>query len=292
MRRFFKTGAVLFFGVLANIAPVSAQILGTSARQLPKGSLKLLTYYQGTQGQNLNFNVAAPAQCTTANGLAYPCGQAGDVAVKGSGGMGVMKLVYQPWESFQYYAAFGVGEYSISVPSVTANNKLTGDNPGFMGTIGLRSVILADTQFSPAVAVDGSISWTRYTFNRIFPENGAPGVSSSINQRLFMAQYQVAVEASHLFTISDAPKIDKEHDSMLPVVPEGFKVEPYGGVKWVLIQSDLHDYTNGTHAGGQQNTVTPFLGLRIPIYENEGLFAETTFVDGYQYAGGLEVRFK
>jgi hypothetical protein len=272
--------------------PSRSQILGTTARQLPKGSLKLLTYYQGTQGQNLNFQVSAPAQCSTGNGLAYACGQSGDVAVKGSGGMGVVKLVYQPWESFQYYAAFGVGEYSISVPSVTATNKLTGDNPGYMGTIGLRSVVLADTQFTPAVAIDGSVSWSRYSFNRIFPEGGASGFSGPINQRLFMAQYQVAVEASHLFTITDAPKIDKEHADMLPMVPQGFKVEPYGGVKWTLIQSDLHDYTNGTHAGGAQNTATPFLGLRIPIYENEGLFCESTFVDGFQYAGGLEIRFK
>ena len=61
MRIRFKTGALLSLCFLAIAVPSSAQILGTTARQMPKGSLTLLTYYQGTQGQNLNFNVAAPA---------------------------------------------------------------------------------------------------------------------------------------------------------------------------------------------------------------------------------------
>ena len=118
------------------------------------------------------------------------------------------------------------------------------------------------------------------------------GVSGSVNQRLTLWQYQVAVEASHLFNLIEPQKgVDKEHEAMLPVIPQGFKIEPYGGVKWVRIQSDLHDYTDGSHSGGQQDVASPFLGVRVPIYEHEGLFAEASFVNGYQYAGGLEVRF-
>lgn len=262
-------------------APAGAQLLGTTARQAPQGSLKLLAYYQGTQDQSLNLNV-----------IGSRGGPGEDVEVKGDGGAALLKLVYQPWEGLQYYAAFGLGDYSISVPSVTAPNSFRGDRPGHILTAGVKTVLYPDTQVTPAFAVDASISRSRYYFNRRFP-GGTPGVSGNINQRLDLMQYQVALEASKTFVLKDADeKADEREVPGVLLRHAGFKVEPYGGVKWTRIQADLKDLVDGDHSGGMQDTVSPFLGVRIPFHKNEGLFAEASFVGGYQYGAGLELRFK
>jgi len=256
---------------------------------MPKGSLKILAYYQGAQEQAVNFNIVAPAVCgTQAGGVSFACGQGGDVEAEGRGGAGMIKVLFQPWDSLQYYAAFGVGDYSLSVPSSTITNTLTGDNPGTILTAGVKAVLFPDTVVTPAIAVDGSVSRSRYWFNRRFPGGGAPG---NIDQRLDLTQYQVAIEASHMFTIKDADEKTDEKADLVAWRGAGLKLEPYGGVKWSRIQSDLKDLTDGGHAGGQADAVSPFVGLRVPIYQHEGLFAEASFVGGYQYAAGLEIRF-
>lgn len=266
------------------IAPGTArgQMLGTSARQMPKGSLKILVFYQGVQGQAVDFSVRGGAGCSTANNISFACADSGEVEAEGSGGAGMVKLVYQPWESFQYYAAVGAGDYTLRVPSATLTNVLTGDNPGLTWAAGLKAVLHPDTIVTPALAVDASVSRSRYYFNRRFP-GGTPGQSNNVSQRLDLWQYQVAFEASHLFTI-----VEK---SELLALKDGVKLEPYGGLKWLRTQADLKDLADGSHAGGQHDAVSPFLGLRIPVYDHEGLFAEASFVGGTQYAAGLEIRF-
>lgn len=266
------------------VPPLLAQPLATTARQLPKGSLKLLAYYQGTQGQDVRFSVQGSQTCASPNAVAFACGQGGDVEAEGSGGAGMVKLLYQPWESLQYYVGFGVGDYALSVPSVTVTNSLSGDTPGLTYMAGIKAVILPDTEFTPAVAVDLSLAHSRYKFNRRFP-GGTPGQDNRINQALDFWQYQVAVMASHLFTI-----VEKDRLVAAPLIG-GFKMEPYGGVRWTRLEATLKDLTDGSRSGGRQDAATPFLGLRIPIYENEGLFAEASFINGYQYAAGLEIRF-
>lgn len=283
-------GALLFF-----TGDAAAQALATTARQLPKGSLKLLAYYQGTKDQVLNFNLASVGSCATGGAVPFACGQGGgDVEGKGSGGMGVMKAVYQPWESFQYYALFGAGDYALRVPFNNTTTTLSGDNPGIMWGAGLKAVILPDTDVSPAVSVDLGLSQSRYKFNRRHPTVGA--TSANINQALTLNQYQVALVVSHLFVLKDAvdkrEAADMAKNGFAPLSLNGVKLEPYGGVKWVRIQADLHDLQDGSHAGGRQDTISPMAGLRIPVYEREALFAEASFVNGTQYAAGLEIRFK
>lgn len=286
-----RTGILLSVVLLSAAGAAGAQSLGTTARQQPKGSLKILAYYEGVQGQELNFNIAAPALCVSqTGGVSFACGQGGDVEVKGRGGAGLLKLVYQHTESLQYYAAFGVGDYSVSVPSATITNDLTGDNPGTVMTAGAKALILPDTVVSPALALDVSVSRSRYYFNRRFP-GGTPGGNNNINQRLDLMRYQVAVEASHVFILRDAVDKADEKAGLAALRDAGLKLEPYGGVKWSRIQSDLKDLEDGGHAGGQQDTVTPFAGLRLPLFERNMLFAEASFLGGYQYAAGMEIRF-
>ncbi len=281
-------------GIVILAGPAGSESLGTSARQLPKGSLKLLTYYQGVQDQSLNFNIVGAAQCAAAppnaGGAVFSCGQGGDVEVKGRGGAGLLKVVYQPWESLQYYVAGGLGEYSLSVPSATVSNTVTGDTPGWTMTVGAKAVLMADTEVSPALALDLSVTQSRYKFNRRYP-GGTPGANNRINQALSLTQFQVAVEASHVFTLKDAIDKGDEKQNLLFLKGGGVKVEPYGGLKWIRTQTDLNDLQDGSHSGGQQDTISPFLGFRLPVYEHEVLFAEASFVDGYQYAAGLEIRF-
>lgn len=266
---------------LACWAPsAGAQLLATTARQSSSGSLKFLGYYQGVQNQTLNFNTNDSGTCTAPGGASFACGQSGTVAAKGTGGAGMMKIVWQPWERFQYYAMYGVGDYSVAVPSTTVTNVLTGDSHGQIYGAGLKASIVPDTIVAaegfptPAIALDLSVAQSLYNFNRRFP-GGAPGINNNISQRLTLMTYQFAVEASHLFSLD-----------------EHWKLEPYGGIKWTRVQADLKDLGDGSHAGGQTDTVTPFLGLRVPVEEHEAFFAEASFVDGYHYGGGLELRFK
>lgn len=253
-------------------------MLGTSARQLAPKSLRLLAYYQGASHQDLNFSIAQGQSCAAGpanpNGVSFPCGQAGDVEAEGRGGALMLKAVYQPWESFQYYAFGGAGEYSLSVPSTTVSNRLTGDRPGMILGVGMKAVLYPETMVTPAIAVDASLARHRYYFNRRHP-GGTPGANNNIDERLDLMQYQVAMEISRLFSVPD---------------PE-FRIEPYGGIKWLRTQTDLKDLTDGDHAGGGQDRVHPFLGVRLPVYRREAFFAEASFVGGWQYAAGMEIRF-
>ncbi|MEK7383177.1 MAG: hypothetical protein AAB262_07810, partial [Elusimicrobiota bacterium] len=123
-------------------------------------------------------------------------------------------------------------------------------------------------------ALDLGIARSLYDFNRRFP-GGVPGADNDIDQRLELVRYQLAVESSHLF-----------------ILDEHWKLEPYGGIKWTRVQADLKDLVDGSHAGGQKDTVTPFFGFRVPIEDHEAFFAEASFIDGYHYGAGLELRFK
>lgn len=265
-------GAWIVLGVLFFVSTASAQMLGTSARQMTPGSLKLLAYYQGVQDQKVRFSVRGTGGCTTQNGLPFQCDQTGDLDAEGTGGMGIIKLVWQPWELLQYYGAFGAGDYKLRVPTANGESTLTGDNLGLSGTVGIRSTIYPDTIVTPGIALDASVSNTRFEFNRSMPMGG---VQNKINQVLSLWQYQFAVETSKQFSIE-----------------QSVKLEPYGGLKWVRTNSDLLDRQDGSHAGGRLDTVTPFLGLRVPVLDHEAFFAEASFINGYQYAAGLELRFK
>jgi hypothetical protein len=252
-----------------------AQLLATTARQDSDGSLKLLTYYQGVQDQTVNFTANDSGSCTTPNGVSFTCGQSGTVAAKGDGGAAMLKLVWQPWERFQYYATYGIGSYSLSVPSSTVANVLTGDTVGQIFGAGLKASVVPDTIVTPAVSIDASLTESLYTFNRRFPGAVPGGADNDIDQRLTLTTYQISVETSHLFALD-----------------EQWKLEPYSGVKWMRVQADLKDLGDGSHAGGQTDTVTPFVGLRVPVDGHQAFFAEASFLDGYHYGGGLELRFK
>lgn len=266
--------AIVALALACSASSAGAQLLAATARQSSSGSLKFLAYYQGVQDQTLNFSINDSGTCSTQNGLPFACGQSGNIEAKGAGGAGMMKIVWQPWERFQYYATFGAGDYSMSVPSTTVANVYTGDNTGRIYGAGLKASIVPDTIVTPAIALDLSVSRSLYNFNRRSPSGNA-GASENITQRLELMTYQFAVETSHLFTLD-----------------EHWKLEPYGGVKWTRVQAQLKNLVDGSLAGGKQDTVTPFLGLRVPIEEHEAFFAEASFVDGYHYGAGLELRFK
>lgn len=255
----------------------AAQISGLTARQSSRGSLKFLAYYQGVADQELNFSVSNSGVCSAAppnGGVAFPCNSTGDIEAEGSGGAGMLKIAWQAAERFQLYTHVGTGDYSIKVPSTTVGNTISGDKLGIIYGAGLKASIVPDTIVNPAIALDLSITRSHYNFNQIAP-GGTPGINNGFSQRLTLMTYQVAVETSHLFTID-----------------ENWKLEPYGGVKWTRVQADMKDLGGGGHAGGQKDTGTPFLGLRVPAEDRIAFFGEASFVDGLHYGGGLELRFK
>lgn len=256
---------------------------------MPKGSLKLLLFYRGVGEQDLKFSLSDQGTCgvgpANPNNVSFACGQQGDVKVEGKGAYATAKVVYQPWETMQYYVALAAGDYGIKVPSTTITNSLTGDKPGMAYTIGAKAVIFPDSVAMPALALDFSVTRARHYFNRREP-GGTPNVSNNIDQRLDLMHYQVALETSHLFTL-----VEKDHYDLV-ALKGGVRVEPYGGVRWSKTVADLKDLVDGGHAGGAQDVVTPFLGVRVPLFEHEGLFAESSFVGGFHHAVGLEVRFE
>lgn len=276
MEKSLKRGLWALVALLGLSGTAGAQALGTSSAQLKAGSWKALVYYQGVQDQALGFAVAGSGVCiaSAASSVSFPCGSTGETKGEGSGGAVLLKLVFQPYESLQYYLSAGAGNYSLRVASVSVVNSLTGERPGFLYGAGVKAVLVPDTLSAPGAALDASLSWQRYYFNELQP--GRTAAQTQIDQRLDLLQTQVALETGHLFK------------------PLGWSVgvEPYGGVKWVRSQAWLKDLAGGGRVGGIKDTATPFLGVGLPVYEKEGFFAEASFLGGIQYAAGLNIRFE
>lgn len=261
--------------VVLSSGVAAAQSLGGSARQMAPGSWKLVGFYQGTHDQDLTFALNSGGPCAGGVALgAFACGSGGKVTGVGNGGAVVGKAVFQPWEAMQYYLAMGAGRYNLRVPGAAGVvNVLTGDRPGFLYQAGAKAVLVPDTVAGPAIAIDGSLGLQRYFFNEVRP--AATAAAGQIDQKLDLWQYQVALQASHRFDFEGTP----------------VSVEPYGGVKWLRTHAYLKDLQGGGRIGGIQDTISPFVGLTVPFFGHEALVAEASFVDGLQYAVGMQVAF-
>lgn len=244
--------------------------LGTTARQSPSGSLKLLAYYQGASGQAVDFTVSGTGSCSSANGVSFACGQAGVVDAKGDGSAAMLKLAVQIGDYVQPYATFGSGRYELSVPSTTLTNRLTGDS-GLLYGGGVKFSVVPETLVDTAIALDLGYTRSSYDFNRISP-GGSPG-AGPLDQTLTLDLFQLAVEASRRFALKSS------------------KLEAYGGMKMMRLEADLMDHPSGGHAGGKTDTASPFLGMRWGGEKLAG-FVESSFVGGYHYGAGLEYRFR
>lgn len=199
--------------------------------------------------------------------MGFPCGGSGDVTGKADLNGSLIKVLVQPWDRMQYYAFGGMANASLSLPN---GNVLTADRFGHIAGVGVKAQLMPDTVVSPAIALDGSFGWHRYRFSEV-----SPSATPAIDQKLDIYQYQIAVEASHKFDLT------------------GVSLEPYGGVKWLRSHSYLKDQRSdggGSRIGGIQDTFSPFVGLQARVFEHETIFAEASFVDGVQYAAGLQVR--
>ncbi len=260
--------AVYFFAGLAYAEP-----LGLTARQQPSRSLKMVGYYRGAQDQDLTFSVGGSGTCKNPTAaVAFPCDATGDTPAQGSGQAAVLKVLYQPFDNLQYYATLGTGRYALAISSLSATTSLTGDLPGWIYGAGVRGLLFPDTIASAALAVDASVTMEKYWFSRSQPQPTAALVS--VKDRLDLLKLQLALEASRRF----------EFDGR-------WKAEPYGGLKWVRTQAWLKDLDSGNRFGGIKDAVTPFLGINLPFSDNESLFGEASFVNGYEYATGLTVKF-
>ena len=263
--------AVIFF-----VGKSHAEPLGASARQLPARSLKLTGYYRGEQGRDLTFFVEGAGACKTAPGVLaqvpFTCDSTGQVPAEGSGQAAIGRLAWQPYDNVQYYLTLGTGRYSLHVASLTSVTSLTGDMPGWIYGFGTRANIFPESIASTAIAIDASATWEKYSFNRSAPQPTAP--LTNVNERLDLMRLQLAVEASRRF----------EFDGR-------WKVEPYGGLKWLRTQAWLKDLVSGDRFGGQDDMVSPFVGVNLPWSENESLWGEASFVKGFEYATGLAVKF-
>lgn len=250
--------AIIFFGTGA-----SAQMLGTSARQMKAGAWDLGIFYQGTFNQELTFSITDTANCVAGiASIPFACTTTGDLDAEGNGGALLFKATLQAKErGFQIYAAAGVGEYSVRVGSVTVFNSQVLNRSGFLTSLGAKAVLWPDTIVTPALAVDGSIGWQRYFGD---------------GSRLDLLQFQLAVETSHRF------RFEKDK----------FTLEPYGGVKWLSTRAWLTDVGSRQRVGGREDAISPFVGLRIPVFGGEdSIFTEVSFVKGVQLASGMSLRF-
>lgn len=268
---FVVTRAIALFASLWAL-PAAAQVSGVTARQASSGSLKFLAYHQGVAEQPVDFTVAGSANCQTAGGVPFGCGQGGTVEAEGRGSAGMLKAIYQIGDYVRPYAVIGAGSYELSVPSTTVTNTLSGSAPGLIYGGGVKFSVNPDTQFAPGVALDLGYQRADYRLDHLSPRGAASPARAQ--QRLTLTTWQVAVEAAHQFSL------------------ENGKLEPYGGIRWIRVEADLKDIPSGTRAGGRKDSASPFLGLRVPAGERVGGFLESSFAGGYHYGAGLEYRFK
>ncbi|MFA5111723.1 MAG: autotransporter outer membrane beta-barrel domain-containing protein [Desulfobaccales bacterium] len=264
------------------------------------GAWKAVFFYQGTRDQDLTFSVADAANCVANGAFAptFPCGGSSDVDAEGNGGAGIFKLIYQPYERLQYYVSGGAGNYSLKIPTTGGIKTLTADRPGALYGAGFRAVLMPEVAVKlgkhhmeldaqgqkseleplrlmrPALTVDAGAGWQRYNFNELRPVDAA--ADGQIDQRLDLWQLQLALEASQSIQFADSDLV----------------LEPYGGVKWLRNRADLKDLRSGEHRGGTKDSISPFVGLNVPVGKKEGIFAEASFVNGIQYGAGLNIRFK
>lgn len=237
-------------------------MLGTSARQMEAGSWKTLVYFQGASDQKLKFELTDNGICSGHGATApqFACGQTGEVKLEGDAAAVLVKAVRQVSEQgFQLYALAGAGDYSIKQGTSSIINGRALNRGGFLSGVGAKAVIWPDTLVAPAIALDASLGWQRYYGQ----------------MRLDILQYQLALEASHRFVFDDSRWV----------------VEPYGGIKWLRSHAWLKNIGSGERVGGIQDTVTPFLGLNLPVFGGDAIFAEASFVNGIQYSGGLVFKF-
>ena len=106
------------------------------------------------------------------------------------------------------------------------------------------------------------------------PQAQTTPAAVNVKDRLDLMRLQLALEASRRFDFGGR-----------------WKVEPYGGLKWVRTQAWLKDLDSGNRFGGIEDAVKPFAGVSLPFSDNENLFAEAAVLKGYEYAAGLAVRF-
>ena len=56
---------ITVFITITGVGDLQAQVLMTSARQMAEGSLKLLMYYGGVAGQDVDFTLNGPGTAST-----------------------------------------------------------------------------------------------------------------------------------------------------------------------------------------------------------------------------------
>ncbi|PIP81435.1 MAG: hypothetical protein COR54_20035 [Elusimicrobia bacterium CG22_combo_CG10-13_8_21_14_all_63_91] len=268
MSRLRLQGQMSLLAMLLSNAPVGAAVIGSSARHLEQGSWRASVQYQGVQKEDLEFDVGSSGTCAgntvPAGTVTFPCGATGTVEATGSGESVIAKLELQPYERMQYYVSGGAGNYRLKASTLTA----AGDNLGFILGGGVKALVMSESLVTPAIAIDAGVSLESYRFSR---SNSA---RASIAERLELLRTYVAVEGSKRFDFD-----------------ENITLEPYGGVKWLRTRATIKDLNSTDRQSGNQDTVSPFVGLSLPVFGREGFFAEASFVNGIHYGFGLNIAF-
>ncbi len=264
--RFWLQGLVSLLAILLSGASSQAQTIASSARHMEQGSWRLSVYHQGAINEDLEFDVGSSGTCSSPNApvATFACGSTGTVTAEGDSEAGIAKLTFQPYERMQYYIAGGVGNYRLKASTLSAR----GDNLGTIMGGGFKALIMSESLVTPAIALDAGFSFERYILNR------SNGGLATIDERLELFRTQIAVEGSKRFEIDD-----------------NITLEPYGGLKWLRTRAVIKDLIVGDRQSGVQNTLTPFVGLSLPLFKSEGFFVEADFVNGIHYAAGLTVGF-
>ena len=161
----------------------------------------------------------------------------------------------------------GVGRYGVRIPSVTVVSTYSGDRIGTSVGLGVRWNLVPDTLVTPAASLDLSAIRSQYPLSD-WTQTGLGG--QVVDLQLTLEQLQVAVVFSKRVGLW----------------------EPYGGVKWLQTFVRLKDLSTSQHVGGTKNAVIPFAGVRYQAFAKEALVAEASFTNGFQFGGGIEIRFR
>ena len=234
------------------------------ATQIEKGKSSFALYYRAYT-EKLDFSASQQDEIKLGN-LSYLSSSQTDLEGNSTAGGVCAKLMINPNNGLYYWLEAGLIDYNLDTPSLSATNKYSSQEPGWMCGVGARKQLFPGTIVTPAVAFDIGVNYYRFAFDCLRSGDASP---VSVNDELQILETQADVVISK--------KIQK--------------FEPYGGLKIYRKASTLTDKLFFSNISGVTNNAGLFLGCKYSFYQHEALVLEGSFGQDTSFSAGLNIEF-
>lgn len=178
----------------------------------------------------------------------------------------IAAIAFKPREGLSYRLKLGqVHNFGLEYSSGSFTNKLSSENDGFIWGAGVRWNVTQGTLVSSAINFDFGYTQTLIDLTR-FESNS---IVSGISEKFSQDEYQAALSVSKRWGMW----------------------EPYGGAKVFRVVSHLQDNSTQEKIKGHVDGISPFVGLKIEVFDREYIVIEGSFVDEESLNAGMSVRF-